>query len=299
MNKSTRTKNQGSQNRGGNRNRETSNQQNAGTTGASRSGQGQQRSNQEHSDWREGFRGGYGNSGTMSRAGWNRGGVGAGYDEPRDQSYNATSDYEDDDFEGREPTRSRASEEQETGRTRGSWAERGFNPRGSTGGFYGREYGWTTRGETNRNERETGRYSGLGPRGYQRPDERVYEEVCDLLTENGDIDASNIDVRCESGEVILEGTVPDRETKRLAEDIAESARGVRDVRNNLRIEPSAMGDDADEDERGDAREYGASSRGRAPGNRSNGGMSAGSRNRSTPEKKSSRSSRSSSKKGRR
>ena len=67
------------------------------------------------------------------------------------------------------------------GRTRGSWAERGFNPRGSTGGFYGREYGWTTRGEANRGDRETGRYSGRGPRGYQRSDERVYEEVCDLV----------------------------------------------------------------------------------------------------------------------
>ena len=273
MNKSTRNKNQSSQ----------------------------KRTNQEQSDWREGFRGGYGNSGTMSRAGWNRGGVGAGYDEPRDQSYNATSDYEDDDFEGPEPTRSRPSEEQETGRTRGSWAERGFNPRGSTGGFYGREYGWTTRGESNRNERETGRYSGLGPRGYQRPDERVYEEVCDLLTENGDIDASNIDVRCQSGEVILEGTVPDRETKRLAEDIAESARGVRDVRNNLRIEASAMGDEADEDERGDAREYGQSARGRTNNSgRNNGGMSAGSRSRSTSQKNTSRSNRGGgSKKGRR
>ena len=275
MPKSTRNKNknQSTQNRGGNRNRETSNRQNANATGASWSGQGQQRTNQEQSDWREGFRGGYGNSGTMSRAGWNRGGLGAGYDEPRDESFNASPDYEDDDFEGREPTRSQIATDQNTGRTRGSWAERGFNPRGSTGGFYGREYGWTTRGEANRSDRETGRYSGRGPRGYQRPDERVYEEVCDLLTENGDIDATNIEVRCERGEVILDGTVPDRDTKRLAEYIAESARGVRDVRNNLRIEGSAMGDEAASDERDDAREYGTSSRGRKTPSQKNGSRS--------------------------
>ena len=130
--------------------------------------------------------------------------------------------------------------------------------------------------------------SGRGPRGYQRSDERVYEEVCDLLTENGDIDATNIEVRCENGEVILDGTVPDRDTKRLAEDIAESARGVRDVRNNLRIEASAMGDEAASDERDDAREYGTSSRGRTTNGRS-----------STTQKKSSRSGSRSTKKGRR
>jgi hypothetical protein len=251
----------------------------------------QQRTNLEPSDWREGFRGGYGNSGTMSRAGWNRGGLGAGYDESRDESLNARSDYEDDDFEGRGPTRSQSAEDENPGRTRGSWAERGFNPRGSTGGFYGREYEWTTRGEANRGDRETGPYSGRGPRGYQRSDERVYEEVCDLLTENGDIDATNIEVRCESGEVILDGTVPDRDTKRLAEYIAESARGVRDVRNNLRIEASPMGDEAASDERGDAREYGTSSRGRAQNSRSNGGKKS--------QKNGSRSGSRSTKKGRR
>jgi osmotically-inducible protein OsmY len=63
----------------------------------------------------------------------------------------------------------------------------------------------------------------------------VYEEVCDRLTDHGGIDASSIEVRCEHGEITLEGLVPDRETKRLAESIAESARGVRDVHNRLRV----------------------------------------------------------------
>lgn len=34
----------------------------------------------------------------------------------------------------------------------------------------------------------------------------------------------------------LEGTVPDRRTKRLAEAVADSVRGVQDVHNRLRLE---------------------------------------------------------------
>jgi osmotically-inducible protein OsmY len=37
------------------------------------------------------------------------------------------------------------------------------------------------------------------------------------------------------GEVILSGLVIDRADKRLAEDIAESVSGVKNVQNNLRI----------------------------------------------------------------
>jgi osmotically-inducible protein OsmY len=49
------------------------------------------------------------------------------------------------------------------------------------------------------------------------------------------VDATNIHVRCEGREVILEGTVEDRRAKKLAEDTAESVHGVRDVQNRLRI----------------------------------------------------------------
>ncbi|MEX2284728.1 MAG: BON domain-containing protein [Gemmatimonadota bacterium] len=300
MNKPTRNKNQSSQNRGGTRNQQKANRPNMG---ASASGSGQsQRGNQGEANWRDSFRGGYGNSGTMSRAGFNRGGVGAGYDES-DESYQANPDWNEDDFEGRTEAQSGERSEAETGNGRGSWAERGFNPRGSTGGFYGREYGWTTRGETNRAGRENGPYSGRGPRGYQRSDERVFEEVCDLLTENGDIDATSIEVRCEGGEVILEGTVPDRETKRLAEDIAESARGVRDVRNNLRIDASAR-DSVNSEGREDSRNYSGSSRSRSessrnsePNRNAEGMRTPGAPNRTTSEKSTSRSTSSRPRKG--
>jgi osmotically-inducible protein OsmY len=81
----------------------------------------------------------------------------------------------------------------------------------------------------------TGPYVGMGPRGYRRSDERISEEVCEQLTRHGDVDASDIEVEVKDSEVILRGTVEDRRTKRIAEDLAESTSGVSEVHNQLRI----------------------------------------------------------------
>lgn len=81
-----------------------------------------------------------------------------------------------------------------------------------------------------------GGYRGRGPRGYQRSDDRIREDVCDRLTDDDEIDASDIDVRVESGCVTLAGTVEHRDAKRRAEDVAESIAGVREVQNNLRVQ---------------------------------------------------------------
>lgn len=84
--------------------------------------------------------------------------------------------------------------------------------------------------------RGAGLYRGRGPKNYQRPDERVREEINDRLTDNDWLDASDIDVSVTSGEVTLTGTVDSRYSKRLAEDIAESVTGVAHVQNNLRVQ---------------------------------------------------------------
>jgi hypothetical protein len=82
----------------------------------------------------------------------------------------------------------------------------------------------------------SGSHRGRGPKGYKRSDERIHEDVCEHLTEDRFIDASNIDVVVKEGEVTLSGTVASRGLKRRAEDLAEMASGVTHVQNNLRVE---------------------------------------------------------------
>jgi hypothetical protein len=80
-----------------------------------------------------------------------------------------------------------------------------------------------------------GPHAGKGPVGFKRSDERVREMVCEALTDDEHVDATNIEVAVSGGEVTLAGTVEDRRMKRLAEDCVERISGVTDVHNQLRI----------------------------------------------------------------
>jgi len=80
-----------------------------------------------------------------------------------------------------------------------------------------------------------GEHRGKGPRGYQRSNERIKEDVCERLSEDGHIDASDVEVSVENNEVILKGTVNSKEEKRRAEDVAETVSGVKNVQNQLRV----------------------------------------------------------------
>jgi hypothetical protein len=80
-----------------------------------------------------------------------------------------------------------------------------------------------------------GAFAGRGPRGYRRSDERISEDVCQALTDDPDVDASNIEVKVQDGEVTLTGTVDSRRIKRHTEDLAESVTGVKEIHNQLRI----------------------------------------------------------------
>jgi hypothetical protein len=86
-----------------------------------------------------------------------------------------------------------------------------------------------------------GPHAGKGPRGYQRADDRIREDVCEMLSHHGDIDAGEIDIDVRGGEVTLKGTVEDRWQKRIAEDLVERCSGVKDVRNELRVSQSQAG----------------------------------------------------------
>ncbi len=83
---------------------------------------------------------------------------------------------------------------------------------------------------------ERGEHYGRGPQGYSRSDERIHDDINDHLTLHSYIDASNISVSVEKAVVTLEGSVPDRDQKRYAEELAERVHGVNDVQNNLRVQ---------------------------------------------------------------
>ena len=78
-------------------------------------------------------------------------------------------------------------------------------------------------------------YRGRGPKDYRRGDDRVREDVCERLTDDWFVDASDIVVVVQDGEVTLSGFVASREQKRRAEDAVETVGGVRDVINQLRV----------------------------------------------------------------
>lgn len=80
-----------------------------------------------------------------------------------------------------------------------------------------------------------GEHAGKGPKGYRRSDDRIREDVCDLLTDDPRLDASGFEVAVKECEVTLSGTVASRRDKRLAEELAENVPGVRDVHNTLRV----------------------------------------------------------------
>jgi hypothetical protein len=126
-----------------------------------------------------------------------------------------------------------------------------FDQRGGFGGGSDRPYGSSVyggqtgrgfqqepsggRGGSDMSSSGRGPFTGKGPKGYKRSDDRIKEDVCECLTEHGDIDASDLDVQVREGEVTLSGTVSDRRQKRMVEDAVEQRMGVGHVQNNIRV----------------------------------------------------------------
>ena len=86
-----------------------------------------------------------------------------------------------------------------------------------------------------RDEQMSGGYRGKGPKDYHRSEDRIREDVCDRLTDDDMLDATNIQVQVQGDEVILTGNVNSRDQKRRAEDLVESISGVKNVENKIRV----------------------------------------------------------------
>jgi hypothetical protein len=92
---------------------------------------------------------------------------------------------------------------------------------------------WEVDAETDEPLAPPGRFAGVGPRGYKRPDLRIEEEVVQRLEDAGWVDATDVEVEVADGVVTLAGEVETREERRAAEDVAAEVAGVVDVINRL------------------------------------------------------------------
>lgn len=117
----------------------------------------------------------------------------------------------------------------------GGGRSRAVRDAGRDGYVGGAGYGGIGYGGDGYEPHEDRGFAGRGPKGYRRSDERIQEEVCERLTRDPAIDASDTEVRVAGGEVTLTGQVDSRRTKRLVEDVVDRCSGVVDVANQLRI----------------------------------------------------------------
>ena len=74
-----------------------------------------------------------------------------------------------------------------------------------------------------------------GPKGYQRSDERLREDISERLMEARYIDSSDVTVEVSGAKVVLEGTVPERRMKHAIEDLVDACPGVQDIENRIRV----------------------------------------------------------------
>jgi hypothetical protein len=93
------------------------------------------------------------------------------------------------------------------------------------------------RSREHQDEPTTHSFKGKGPKGYQRSDKTIYEDICDALYRNTFVDATEMEVDVIDGVVTLNGFVTSREQKKAAEAAVELMAGVKDIFNDLRVRP--------------------------------------------------------------
>jgi osmotically-inducible protein OsmY len=121
----------------------------------------------------------------------------------------------------------------------GDWARHstgaGSGARGREGLVFEGENTWGESEQARERQQTTGRHAGRRPRSYRRSDDSIREEICELLTHHPDVDATEVEVLVEGGEVTLHGSVTERDARWLIEELVESVSGVSLVHNRLRV----------------------------------------------------------------
>jgi osmotically-inducible protein OsmY len=97
-----------------------------------------------------------------------------------------------------------------------------------------------TRGEeqfrAERREEQERRQAERGQRARRRPDETLAQEIREILANDPELDATDVEIEVEGGAVTLSGVVNESDAKLLAEELVETLPGVREVHNRIRVE---------------------------------------------------------------
>jgi osmotically-inducible protein OsmY len=141
--------------------------------------------------------------------------------------------------------------------------ERSFGGRG--GGFgpsrdeaedvYQASYGGAGEARAFDRDAQEGPHRGRGPAGWTMSDTRIREELCERLTDDRWLDATDLEVLVADGEVTLTGHVDSRDDALYAEAIAMRVPGVKRVNNRIgepgHADDDRLGEDAAERARPD------------------------------------------------
>lgn len=114
------------------------------------------------------------------------------------------------------------------------WNRSGQEWSGRIGGGFESGYGGMRQVSGMTSATGASRRSVRGPKGYQRSDDRIREDVCDRLIA-ADVECDEIEIKVKDGEVTLLGTTRSGESRREIERLAESVSGVKDVTNQIRM----------------------------------------------------------------
>jgi osmotically-inducible protein OsmY len=167
--------------------------------------------------------GGYGGGGSYQREGY-RGEQQRGYGESREAGRSGSSEWRPEESSRQRQSYGRQYESQSFDQPYPPGFQSEF------GSSQGSRYGSGRQGYA-----EYGAHRGKGPKGYTRSDDRLKEIICEKLTDDPMIDASEINVEVTSQIVKLTGTVDDRSTKYDVEELIERCGGVKDIDNQLRV----------------------------------------------------------------
>jgi osmotically-inducible protein OsmY len=179
-------------------------------------------------------------SGRNMSNGWeNEGNLGSRDDNDYNsrKSYSNPSPYASSSFGNRAGRGSRMSGTAGiSGMNSTAWSNEDDNQSSSLGSYSRRSsYGQGSTEDTDNEIQRLKSHRGKGPKGYKRSDERIEEDVNDILMHDHHIDATNIEVAVKNGEVTLSGSVSDKQAKRHAEDLSETVSGVSSVENKIRV----------------------------------------------------------------